>query len=117
MRSRIGISNSRRGSVREKQKQIPLVTASVQCWRVDYILKVLGIITYKVISHHEIYRSYSTGVIQSFTLTWLCNVSPWYSFFFLNLKTLEGIKGDHKEAELVKLTKSILWFLPSFGKG
>ena len=37
--------------------------------------------------------------------------------FFLKFKTLEGIKGDHKEAELVKLTKIILLFLPSFGKG
>lgn len=77
MRTRIWIANSRRGNVREKQKQIPLATASVQCWRVDYILKVLGIITDKVISHHEIHRTYSAGVIQSL----LCNVSPGYSFF------------------------------------
>lgn len=117
MRSRIGIANSRRGNVREKQKQIPLVTASVQCWRVDYILKVLGIITHKVISHLEIYSTYSTGVIQVFHLNLAMQCQSMIFLFFLKFKTLEGIKGDHKEAELVKLTKIILWFLPSFGKG
>lgn len=40
-------------------------------------LKYWVIITDKVISHHEIHRTYSAGVIQSL----LCNVSPGYSFF------------------------------------
>ena len=46
---------------------------------------------------------------------------PWIALFLLlyigGSMFLEGIKGDHKEAELVKLTKIILLFLPSFGKG